>query len=78
MLRHAFLSGHRVEELSRSLQLGRDYILSIQRLDGSWYGSWGVCFTYGTWFGVEALAAAPPCAESEAVRFESASRWSTR
>ena len=21
------------------------------------YGSWGVCFTYGTWFGVEALAA---------------------
>ena len=21
------------------------------------YGSWGVCFTYGTWFGVEALCA---------------------
>ena len=21
------------------------------------YGSWGVCFTYGTWFGVEALTA---------------------
>ena len=21
------------------------------------YGSWGVCFTYGTWFGIEALAA---------------------
>lgn len=20
------------------------------------YGSWGVCFTYGTWFGVTALA----------------------
>ncbi len=22
------------------------------------YGSWGVCFTYGTWFGVEGLIAA--------------------
>jgi hypothetical protein len=30
---------------------------SIQRPDGSWYGNWGVCFTYGTWFGCEALAA---------------------
>ena len=33
------------------------YVLSQQRSDGSWYGSWGVCFTYGTWFGLEALAA---------------------
>lgn len=30
---------------------------SIQRPDGSWYGNWGVCFTYATWFGAEALAA---------------------
>lgn len=30
---------------------------SIQRADGSWYGNWGVCFTYATWFGCEALAA---------------------
>lgn len=30
---------------------------SIQRKDGSWYGNWGVCFTYATWFGCEALAA---------------------
>lgn len=22
------------------------------------YGSWGVCFTYGTWFGVKGLVAA--------------------
>jgi squalene cyclase len=68
VLRSALAAGHRVEEVSRSLQVGRDYILSIQRPDGSWYGSWGVCFTYGIWFGVEALAAAPPCAESKAVR----------
>ncbi len=28
---------------------------SIQRPDGSWEGLWGICFTYGTWFGVEGL-----------------------
>ncbi len=33
------------------------FIRSIQRPDGSWYGSWAVCFTYGCWFGVSALAA---------------------
>eukprot|EP00731_Ephydatia_muelleri_P035599 Em0140g2a len=37
--------------LSRALK----YVLSIQKPDGSWEGSWGVCFTYGTWFGLEAL-----------------------
>lgn len=26
--------------------------------DGSWYGSWGVCFTYGIWFALSGLAAA--------------------
>lgn len=31
----------------RSMDNGRRFIRSIQRPDGSWYGSWGVCFTYG-------------------------------
>lgn len=48
---------HRAAEIHRSLERGIKYIKSIQRDDGSWYGSWGVCFTYGTWFGLEALAA---------------------
>ncbi|KAM0957311.1 hypothetical protein PS1_025839 [Malus domestica] len=26
--------------------------------DGSWYGNWGVCFTYGTWFALGGLTAA--------------------
>ncbi|MBW2262549.1 MAG: terpene cyclase/mutase family protein [Deltaproteobacteria bacterium] len=37
---------------------GREYLLSSQNPDGSWYGSWGVCFTYGTWFGTWGLLAA--------------------
>ena len=34
------------------------FMLRIQRPDGSWEGMWGVCFTYGTWFGVEGLVEA--------------------
>jgi beta-amyrin synthase len=26
--------------------------------DGSWYGNWGVCFIYSTWFALVGLAAA--------------------
>ncbi|KAL4433229.1 hypothetical protein ABPG77_003277 [Micractinium sp. CCAP 211/92] len=47
---------HRAEEVAKSLRRGVKYLKSIQRPDGSWYGNWGVCFTYGTWFGCCALA----------------------
>lgn len=46
---------HRSEEIKQSIRRGVEFILSIQRPDGSWYGSWAVCFTYGTWFGIEGL-----------------------
>jgi squalene cyclase len=45
-------------QIAKPIERGRDFILSIQREDGSWEGSWGVCFTYGTWFGVWGLRAA--------------------
>ena len=35
---------------------GLRFLRANQRADGSWYGSWGVCFLYGTLFGVSALA----------------------
>jgi len=37
---------------------GESFLRQCQRDDGSWEGSWGVCFTYGTWFGVRGLCAA--------------------
>eukprot|EP00003_Mantamonas_plastica_P021742 TRINITY_DN3566_c0_g1_i3.p1 TRINITY_DN3566_c0_g1~~TRINITY_DN3566_c0_g1_i3.p1 ORF type:complete len:393 (-),score=104.98 TRINITY_DN3566_c0_g1_i3:150-1328(-) len=46
---------YRADEIDAAIDRGIDFIKRIQRKDGSWYGSWGVCFTYGTWFGVEAL-----------------------
>ena len=42
---------HRAQEIQAALSRGRQFVLRDQRPDGSWYGSWGVCFTYGAWFG---------------------------
>lgn len=56
--------GHRRAQIDIAIERGAHFIESIQRTDGSWYGSWGVCFTYGTWFGVEGLVAAGRTFES--------------
>uniref|UniRef100_A0A0E0BG89 Terpene cyclase/mutase family member n=1 Tax=Oryza glumipatula TaxID=40148 RepID=A0A0E0BG89_9ORYZ len=50
--------GHRKEEVENCISKGANFIESSQRSDGSWYGSWGVCFTYATWFAVTGLVAA--------------------
>jgi lanosterol synthase len=47
---------HRKPEIQKSIEKGIEFILRQQCPDGSWYGSWAVCYTYGTWFGVEALS----------------------
>jgi len=49
---------HRTVEVNKAISDGVHFILGVQRPDGSWYGSWGVCFTYGAWFGLTGLAAA--------------------
>ncbi|XP_057761704.1 lupeol synthase-like [Arachis stenosperma] len=46
---------HRRKEIDHSISKAIQYIEDTQNPDGSWYGCWGVCYTYGTWFGVEAL-----------------------
>jgi squalene/oxidosqualene cyclase-like protein len=45
-------------EVAAALRRGEHFLRSRQRADGSWEGSWAVCFTYGTWFGVAGLLAA--------------------
>ncbi|QHN81947.1 Cycloartenol synthase [Arachis hypogaea] len=49
---------HRPEKISRCIKRATAYIESVQVSDGSWYGSWGVCFTYAAWFGINGLIAA--------------------
>jgi len=60
---------HRSYEIKQAIDLGRQFIKSIQRPDGSWYGSWACCFCYAAWFGIEGLVAASeplhsPCIKS--------------
>ena len=40
------------------IRRGEQFIRKVQRPDGSWEGSWGVCFSYGAWFGTAGLVAA--------------------
>jgi squalene/oxidosqualene cyclase-like protein len=49
---------HRKAEIEKSIARGAQFIKNKQRPDGSWYGSWAVCFTYGAWFGIEGLISA--------------------
>ncbi|XP_003215262.2 lanosterol synthase [Anolis carolinensis] len=53
---HERFPEHRALEIREVLQKGLQYCRRLQRADGSWEGSWGVCFTYGMWFALEAFA----------------------
>jgi squalene/oxidosqualene cyclase-like protein len=52
---HEAYPKHRTEAIRHSMTKGCEFLKSVQREDGSWYGSWACCFTYGCWFGVEGL-----------------------
>ncbi|KAL9684595.1 hypothetical protein QQ045_022036 [Rhodiola kirilowii] len=49
---------HRKKEIKTFIKAAVRFIEDIQMPDGSWYGNWGVCFTYGAWFALGGLAAA--------------------
>jgi squalene/oxidosqualene cyclase-like protein len=59
---------YRKAEISTAIADGKRFIREIQRQDGSWEGSWAVCFTYGTWFGVWGLLAAGAPKDDPAIR----------
>lgn len=42
-------------QIHLAITQGLLFIIKQQKQDGSWYGGWAVCFTYATWFAVEAL-----------------------
>ena len=48
---------YRKPEIENALHGALRYIRNAQREDGSWYGSWGICFTYAGMFALESLAA---------------------
>lgn len=53
-----FRPGYRTIEIGQAIERGAHYLRTIQRPDGSFYGCWGICFTYATWFGIDGLIAA--------------------
>ena len=59
---------HRKAEIDTAIKNGLKYIRSIQRPDGSWHGSWAVCYTYAIWFGVSTLAMAGFRTDSAVIR----------
>ncbi|KAL2327285.1 hypothetical protein Fmac_020712 [Flemingia macrophylla] len=48
---------HRRKEIDLCISKAIQFIEKTQNPDGSWTGFWGICYTYGTWFAVEALKA---------------------
>ena len=49
-------SDYRGAEIKKIKARALDYIRRAQREDGSWYGSWGICFAYGGMFALESLS----------------------
>jgi lanosterol synthase len=47
---------YRAGDIQRIKKTAVAYIKRAQRPDGSWYGSWGVCFTYAAMFALESLS----------------------
>lgn len=49
-------TSYRKAEIEKTISRAVAWILKDQRKDGSWYGSWGICFTYAGMFALESLA----------------------
>ncbi|XP_059665451.1 dammarenediol II synthase-like isoform X2 [Cornus florida] len=50
--------GHREKEIEISVAKALRFLEERQRPEGSWYGYWGICFVYGTFFVLGGLASA--------------------
>ncbi|EPS39819.1 hypothetical protein H072_6275 [Dactylellina haptotyla CBS 200.50] len=46
---------YRAEEIKKTIRNAVNWIISAQRKDGSWEGSWGICFSYAMMFALESL-----------------------
>lgn len=47
---------YRSEEVETAIDRAIQYIVKAQNPDGSWYGCWGICYTYAGMFALEALS----------------------
>lgn len=69
LLKFTKIDDYRKDDISKCVDSAVTYILRAQRDDGSWFGSWAICFTYATMFAVESLMLAGHTYDnSEAIR----------
>ncbi|KAJ1731063.1 hypothetical protein LPJ72_004141 [Coemansia sp. Benny D160-2] len=47
---------YKAAKIKRCIDSAINYVIKAQRSDGSWYGSWGVCFTYASMFALQSMA----------------------
>lgn len=55
LFRH-YHPGYRSQDIQKTIERAKGFIEKSQRPDGSWYGSWAICFTYAIFFALESLA----------------------
>ncbi len=53
---HKHWPDYRSKDIEAFVSRAVGYIKKAQFPDGSWYGSWGICFTYAAMFALESLA----------------------
>jgi lanosterol synthase len=61
---------YRRKEIDRAVLKAGKWVHSDQRDDGSWYGSWGICFTYAGMFAMECLACVGETYETSTAQFK--------
>ncbi|KAF9221375.1 terpene synthase [Gyrodon lividus] len=50
--------GYRPAEIDRTIRKAIRWLHEVQKPEGGWVGSWGICFTYATQFALESLSLA--------------------
>ncbi|KAK0568498.1 Lanosterol synthase (Oxidosqualene--lanosterol cyclase) [Tilletia horrida] len=55
LMKFKAIDDYRTADIERCVSRAVKYILKAQRPDGSWFGSWGICFTYAMMFSLESL-----------------------
>ncbi|KAF9888287.1 hypothetical protein FE257_008857 [Aspergillus nanangensis] len=60
-------SEYRSEEVDTAIERGVKFVENSQKEDGSWIASWGITFTYGAFFAMEALHCGGRTYENSAV-----------
>ncbi|ETV90614.1 hypothetical protein H310_14649 [Aphanomyces invadans] len=65
---HARHPTYRPEAIKRATTKADTFIRSLQYQDGSFFGKWGVCYTYGTMFAIKGMRAAGASDKDEDVQ----------